>query len=358
MNWINFQDENYRLTEQEVNSLSKDILDQYRLALADIKEQVKTAYAEILSGVAAEDYYNAMLKYDRLTLLEKNITEAYRAYSLRAQTLTEHAVSVAASNSFYRSMYAQSWLVENMPKVVLPYDIVELVVYGTASEWKAIPEKRRLAYEAKYGKLGDLMPQSGTLSEAIIKNRTKEIAEIQQALTQGLRSGKSYTQMANGISDIIGSIVKGEGGEITASGAFANAARIAATESTRAMNATSFAATQYMSNNGVDIKKRWVATLDSHTRSSHRALDGKTIGVDEYFRIGSDSALYPGGFSEVGNNARCRCTTIDIINGQGPALRTGRNPVTGEHEVFDYKNFDDWAKEKGLKKNIYGEIYA
>jgi uncharacterized protein with gpF-like domain len=138
----------------------------------------------------------------------------------------------------------------------------------------------------------------------------------------------------------------------------ANAMRIVSTETTRAMNAGSFASTQYLASTGTDVKKRWIATLDGRTRDSHAHLDGKTIDVDDYFHIGMDSALYPGGFSDVKNNARCRCTTIDVINGESPALRTGRNPVTGEHEVFDYKDFDQWKKDNGLKTNVYGEIYA
>jgi len=54
----------------------------------------------------------------------------------------------------------------------------------------------------------------------------------------------------------------------------------------------------------------------------------------------------------------CRCTTIDIIDGERPALRTGRDPVTNENTTFDWKNFDDWSKDHGLTKNVYGEIYT
>ena len=163
--------------------------------------------------------------------------------------------------------------------------------------------------------------------------------------------------MSEAIAAVIGKVTKGAGGELTASGAMANAMRISMTEGTRAMNAASFAASTYLDELGVDIKKRWVATLDSRTRSSHARLDGKTIPVDEYFTLGSDRALYPGGFSQAKNVARCRCTTIDIIDGEGPELRTGRNPTTGESGVMGWKEFDQWAKDNGLTRNKYGELY-
>ena len=33
-----------------------------------------------------------------------------------------------------------------------------------------------------------------------------------------------------------------------------------------------------------------------------------------------------------------------------------RDPVTGQNQVFDYKTFEQWAKEKGLKRNKYGNF--
>jgi len=51
----------------------------------------------------------------------------------------------------------------------------------------------------------------------------------------------------------------------------------------------------------------------------------------------------------------CRCTTIESVNGSKLTIRRGRNPVSGENELFDYKDFGTWAKEKGLVKNKFGE---
>lgn len=61
---------------------------------------------------------------------------------------------------------------------------------------------------------------------------------------------------------------------------------------------------------GINVKKRWMATLDNRTRDSHAELDGETIDVDEKF---SNGLMYPGDPSgdpsEVYN---CRCTMVYI----------------------------------------------
>lgn len=356
MNWLNFQEDAIRLTEEEVAELTREVVNTYKQAIVDIKAQIKEQYAT-LAGVKPENYYNELVKYDRLETLLDDVTASYRNYSLHAQLYTEHAVSIAASNAFYRSVFTQSWIVDQAG-VTIPYDLVELIVYGSSQEWKAIPLKRRKAYEAKYGKIGDLMPQAGSLTDFLVKNRNAEIAQIRQAISAGIKQGLSYNNMAASIVDVIGTLAKNKDGTINASGAFARAVNIISTESTRAMNAGAYAATKQLESQGINVQKRWLATLDSRTRSSHAHLDHTTIDVDDRFWIGGDSALYPGGFSNVKNNARCRCSTIDIIDGEDPALRTGRNPTTGEHETFDYKTFDQWAKDTGLKRNKYGELFA
>lgn len=65
---------------------------------------------------------------------------------------------------------------------------------------------------------------------------------------------------------------------------------------------------------GIKVRKTWAATLDGHTRTSHRELDGQTVDTDEPFKIGGYSIMYPGD-----SHARpemvygCRCTMISEV---------------------------------------------
>lgn len=62
---------------------------------------------------------------------------------------------------------------------------------------------------------------------------------------------------------------------------------------------------------GIDVKKQWLAALDSRTRGSHRHLDGEAVELDAEF---SNGLRYPGDpdgpASEVYN---CRCTLVPVI---------------------------------------------
>lgn len=55
------------------------------------------------------------------------------------------------------------------------------------------------------------------------------------------------------------------------------------------------------------LKKRWNTMMDWRVRDQHRELEGQTIGIDDLFYIGDDSAYSPGGFSKPENNVNCRC---------------------------------------------------
>jgi SPP1 gp7 family putative phage head morphogenesis protein len=350
--WLQFQEGVYSLTEQDVKAISKQIIAVYRDSIKDISEQIAGQYLKYLSSVGTDNYYNEMIKYNRLTNLMADVQKSYRSYSLRAQTLTEHTISVAASNSYYRSMFASSWLTGGVYGKI-PYELVELIVYGTSDAWKAIPK----SIIGKYGSLANYQSKSGTLTEFILKNRAEELRQIQNTITTGLQQGLSYPQMASSIRDVIGTVTKNADGTLTASGAMGNASRIVSTESVRAMSAAAFASSMFLQSEGVNVKKRWMATLDNRTRGSHARLDGKTIDLKDKFKIGDDSALYPGGFGLVKNNIRCRCTTVEVIDNEGPQIRIGRNPITGKNEVFEWADFGTWAKDKGLTSNLYGEIF-
>ena len=69
------------------------------------------------------------------------------------------------------------------------------------------------------------------------------------------------------------------------------------------------------------MRKRWVATLDSRTRPSHRALDGKVIGVGGRFPNG---CRYPGDPQGPAWGVwNCRCTLVPDMEGYD-AMASGR----------------------------------
>lgn len=76
----------------------------------------------------------------------------------------------------------------------------------------------------------------------------------------------------------------------------ANANRIIRTEGHRIQQASSDDARKAARKAGCDVVKQWDATLDGHTRETHRLLDGQIREIDEPFELGLGKAMFPGDF--------------------------------------------------------------
>lgn len=354
MSWETFQDDAFNLTKVEIKALSREVVTQYRLAIKSIEDQLDKVYADILSGVSPDDYYNTMIKRNRLQALLNQTREDYIGFSRTAGIKTRQSISLGFSNVYYRKAYTTNWLVSEYTPVVLPKSLIELTTLGTKTAWDNIKK----GVVEKYGKKINYIPREGTLSSLLVNNRTTELAKIQSALTQGFISGSSKTSMMTNIKNIIGNeLIKNK--QLTLSGAKASAMRIVRTETNRTMNLGSYAQSKAADSEGVEIEREMVAVLDNKTRAQSAGMDGQRVGIDEPFVYpGNVRAMTPGTTGVKKFDINDRETVIDIVNGESPKIRRGRNPETGKNEVFEYKSFDTWAKDNNLTKNKYGEIVA
>lgn len=101
---------------------------------------------------------------------------------------------------------------------------------------------------------------------------------------------------------------------------------------------------------GVQLMKRWVATLDDRTREAHADLDGQEVAVDEPFTVDVDGEhyeiQYPGDPSaDPCMVYNCRCTMIQVYKGID---RKSVRRDMDDNEVVDmtYKEWKE-AKENG-----------
>ncbi len=345
-----------RLTEEEMKPLWNAVLQSYRNANEKINQDLAVLYAkapnftkEQLSNGAM---YNWTIQTNRLEELQKKISIEYAAASRKAGLATANSSQLAITNTFYREQYTLSWFTAagDLSFSILDPRIVEASVFGTAESWIAIRTK---ALEKIYGNTAQYFPPAGSLTDLLARNRTAEIKKIQQTITSGLLRGDSYAQMTRDIKEIIGKELA-QNGKMSYTGAKASAAKIVRTEGTRNLNAGSNAMLNDAVSQGVDAQKQWVATLDLRTRHSHANADGQKVDVSGNFKVNGASGSYPGQLDQVGENVSCRCSTIGVVGGVSPQVRRGRNPVTGENEVFTYRDFDTWAKDNGLRRNKSG----
>lgn len=99
---------------------------------------------------------------------------------------------------------------------------------------------------------------------------------------------------------------------------------------------------------GISIKKLWLATLDFHTRESHRKLDGTAIGVNERFDNG---LMFPGDPSGAPAELyNCRCRTISIFPDQDFS-QFERHSRLGDMSYADWKEAHGGEPEFKASRN-------
>ena len=167
------------------------------------------------------------------------------------------------------------------------------------------------------------------LSTRLYTNQSQLAQEATNALLQGAFRGEGYAKVAKRV------------GELTEAN-YKQALRIARTEGGRVQSTAKQRAYQEAKDKGIDIKKRWLSTLDKKTRHTHQSLDGKTVEIEEEFvSDGGAKAMGPRMFGKPQEDINCRCTTITIVNGIEPELR--RDIET--KEIIEYRNYREWEKE-------------
>jgi SPP1 gp7 family putative phage head morphogenesis protein len=171
-------------------------------------------------------------------------------------------------------------------------------------------------------------PVSGeTFSQRLWGNTTQLAKETTNAIVQMTSQGKGYEYIARQIS-------------IATESSYKHAMRVARTEAGRAYSQLHQSGMEDAKAMGINLQKRWSATMDTRTRDWHAELDGKTIPVDEKFVIGNDDGLQPGMFGRPENVVNCRCRCITIIPGLEPTLR--RDQTTGN--VIGWQSYKEWYK--------------
>jgi len=338
--------------------ISKKITDQYKKAWQDITKELEAIRTKFLTGVKPEDYYNEIVKFNRLASLKSQIAAIYNKAAGKAGLLQVESSTLAISNKYYENMYAVNWFSADAFKgvkdfqyfAVLNKATIESSVLGTPKVWDSLSKAQKKA-------LKPLFPKHGTLAKTLNDNRIKDLLKLQEVITQGLLKGQSSVKTAKDLQKVfkdIASDVK-ERMEVSAS----NALRIARTEGARNMNSGAFANTQAAIDAGLELKRKAIETLDNRTREQSAQIDGQEVEGDKPF-------IYPGGLKVmiIGNSGVARWDiqdrgrSIDVVPDTPPGRRTGRNPVTGEIEEATYKNFNDWMKTHNLKFNKSGRIVS
>lgn len=148
---------------------------------------------------------------------------------------------------------------------------------------------------------------------------------LTSAVMQSIIQGEDVYQLANRIAAVT---------DMNSNSAVRNARTI----TTSAQNGGRIDGFRRAQDIGINLKNRWLATLDGHTRESHRRIDGDVVEVGEKFANGLRYPGDPNGApAEVYN---CRCTVIAAFDNQDFS-QFERNNRLGD------MSYDEWKKAHG-----------
>ncbi len=96
---------------------------------------------------------------------------------------------------------------------------------------------------------------------------------------------------------------------------------------------------------GLDVKKQWNATLDYHTRETHRLLDQQTAELDEPFKVLGYEIDYPADPHAAPEMVyHCRCRLTGVLGKYKPKNAHRRDNVT--KDVVRGQSYEEWYNSK------------
>jgi len=346
----------FKNTQSEIKRFNTLLAQQYKKALDEIRADIQILYNKVTAkftpvqlGKILETnpafLYTESLKFDRLQALQKKVQTQFVKASIAAGNMTVESGKMAITNNFYKQqfgvMFANASPV-SLSFTVLNPAVVEISVLGTPTVWKKIGQDAVDRISKKYGDLSKYQPKHGSLTSTILNNRVKDLQKIQTSITQGLIQGKSFQQTAKDVKQVLDS---------TAS----QALTVVRTESMRNMNAGAFANHNQSGNQGLEMDRQILSVLDDRTRGQSQTVDTQIADKDGFFTYpGGLLVSFPGNSGVAAFDINDRETVIEIIDGQSPELRRGRNPLTGKNEVMSFKSYPDWMSDNGFRQNPTG----
>lgn len=252
-------------SDKRLGSYEKTLRRAYTSLLRDMNHTIANTYAKLDD----DDLIGSLQKYHRKDNVEQTLTSLINEFS----------------KAKYKGMYDQ--LREQLLFAYQYYYTGLTEVAGKA--FKLTPLKKEWLTATIENEIAGL-----TLKETLQRDRQNIIYSLKSNLIQGVNRGESYSQMAKRMQTVINND-------------YQKAVRIARTETHRVKEEGTFQSALKGEKAGIKQVKKWNSSNDSRTRKEHRKLDGKTIPLHEYFRVGNAKALKPGATGRAEQDINCRC---------------------------------------------------
>ena len=294
-------DKGHELTDEMIEELEKRLEREYSRAYKDLARKTKAYFdkfkaddaamkAQVDAGEVTREYwlqwrYNHMMTGKRWIEMRDTLAEDLMKIDSKARSIiNEHTPEAYALNHNYATFQVEKDSMLNTSYTLYNREAVENIL---KDDPKLLPYPRTESNTAK-----ELRERAD-----LIWNRQK----LNNEITQGILQGEPIKDIAKRLQNVVG--MDGRA-----------ALRNARTMMTAAENKGREDAYDALEEKGVDLDRKWVATLDDKTRHSHRLLHGEI--KDRKTGLYSNGLKYPadpdGDPAEVYN---CRCSEIATVTG-------------------------------------------
>ena len=313
------------------DTAARDLIRAYKKSLDAVQKEL-SVFVIKYSGKTGEMTYAEAVKYNRLVTLEKQIVKELRSLGKIQITTTNQHLSKIYTESFYRSAFTVDNIIRREHQMYLQFGLLPKEQINAAV-------------------MNTLYPIT-TWDKRLIGHIGMMEANIKDSIVRGLIRGISYPEMAREVKDYF------------ERGAW-QAERVIRTEAHRVREKGALDSYLQAEAEGVELKKKWLATLDERTRDNHGSADGQEVLNKEPFTVGGEELMYPGDPSgSAGNVINCRCSMEPVVGDFKPKVRRERltdeeynylkeQAAPGEKvprsQVVPYRSYNEWATAKGLK---------
>lgn len=283
----------HRLTDEKLEEMEKRLSAIYSRADKEITKK----YNDLLQKIAIEDR-----KKRELVRSGKLSEDEYKKWRkkklLYEKQAKERANEIAAELSRVNEM-AMAYVNGELPEIYgLNYNAIEKTIEeigGYSFTLVDADTVRNLALSDE-----TLLPYKYIDGNKDIRWNTKKVnAEI----LQGILQGESIPDIAKRLSNVT---------EMNKTAAIRNARTSVTSAECKGRQDSYIRAT----NDGIILKREWIATNDGRTRHSHRLLDGQIAEVDKPFKSELGDIMYPGDpEADPSNVYNCRCTIAAKVMG-------------------------------------------